>query len=886
MFVHPKTGKNIRVLNTDASRWKDQKTLAFSATVTPWDSVWTTHLQDGSAPTFRILLGKHSVSALKDATKSRYIFTDTPDSVTKRLGFIPLEDLHLSFPQLGDEWDGTAEDAAAMIAHLFHYQRFYTGEFTNQRLRIPIHRTAPEPLWLITQTYKPQSAARAKEIDGCLQRNLENHLISGILLLNESPCAPTNSPTYQTTKPNQTKPNQTKLKEEIIGHRITYADVFKAIESLPENALVVFANADICLDPVSWRSLWDVNLQDVCIALLRYDVPSSGCLEDATLFGPRADSQDTWVVRAADIKSRTLTQFDIPFGTMGCDNAFALEMLRQKFCVINPCHTLITWHFHSSGIRTYDKDDVIDRPMFHYIHPSGLHDMKPCLDIKPYIHHAYDPVTLNRQIKGRGAATWIHAMGKKGFSWKLDSTNPLIIKEKVLRLQNVYQTVQGLAYDSKTMYVGDGKDAQTVWAASPIRPLLSTLRSDQGFIIPWPKGAEKSRELYTLRYLSKVLRLRELCHGDFFCPESMQNLIKLFRWGSPLPLIKYEPDIQIWHGDAYVFPVEDDMISPNDIQALRKAVPWTEKVDVCRRIVLAGEFPGVEEVLEKTGEVFVVYPGKTSPERMLACLSGAWAIVCPSGFEASAWNWMLPKGAYVFEVDSNDDASLNISAAANLEHRFVSADTILDEIFDDDSPVVWVPVADGFFSHPGDGARELIDMWASKRYIQKKEHPTAKLCWWGEVGSVLLYDRFTQACRLAAPSAEREYTTALFSDDWFWSRNPKIVEEFIEQGFHTTPWEKRTGYAVISGVQDTLVSLSNSLYVKDAPQDVIIEALAMGCIPVCEVPFLKEGEHYIRAEASLSREEWERISANGHRWWKENCSCDGSFQLVQKLATK
>ena len=246
---------------------------------------------------------------------------------------------------------------------------------------------------------------------------------------------------------------------------------------------------------------------------------------------------------------------------------------------------------------------------------------------------------------------------------------------------------------------------------------------------------------------------------------------------------------------------------------------------------------------------------------------------------------MLPKGAYVFEVDSKDDASLNISAAAGLEHRFVSADTILDEIFDDDSPVVWVPMADGFFSHPGDVARELIDMWASKRYIQKKEHPTAKLCWWGEVGSVLLYDRFTQACRLAAPSAEREYTTALFSDNWFWSRNPKIVEEFIEQGFHTTPWEKRTGYAVISGVQDTLVSLSNSLYVKDAPQDVIIEALAMGCIPVSEVPFLKEGEHYTKAD-TLSRDDWERISANGHRWWKENCSCDGSFQLVQKLATK
>jgi len=529
MFLHPKTGKNIRVLNTDASRWKDQKTLAFSSTVTPWDSVWTTPLEDGSAPTFRILLGKHSVSALKEATKSRYIFTDTPDSVTKRLGFLPLEDLHLSFPQLDDEWDGSAEDAAAMIAHLFHYQRFYTGDFTNQRLQIPIHRSGPEPLWLITQTYKPQNAVREKEINSCLQRNMNNHLISGILLLNESPCAP--------------KGHQTKLKEEIIGHRITYADVFKAIESLPENALVVFANADICLDPTSWRSLWDVNLQDVCIALLRYDVPSSGSLEDATLFGPRADSQDTWVVRAADIKSRTFgPEFDIPFGTMGCDNAFALEMLRKKFCVINPCHTLITWHFHSSGIRTYDKDDVIDRPMFHFIHPSGLHDMKPCLDIKPYITHTFASEILHRPIRGRGAATWIHTMGKKGSSWKLDSTHPLTIpNQQVMRLQNVFQTTQGLAYDSKNMYVGTGKDAQTTWASSPIRPLLPTLKSEQGFIIPWPKDAETKKEIYILHYLSKVFRLRDLTgwkQSDFFCPDvqSIQSAVKLFRWGDLFPL--------------------------------------------------------------------------------------------------------------------------------------------------------------------------------------------------------------------------------------------------------------------------------------------------------------------------------------------------------------
>ena len=119
---------------------------------------------------------------------------------------------------------------------------------------------------------------------------------------------------------------------------------------------------------------------------------------------------------------------------------------------------ITSWHYHQSNVRTYDKDDVIDRTTFHYIHPSGLHDMKPLLDKKSYVNHVYPSVTLETPIRGKGATTWIHSMGKQGKEWKLDGSISFP-EERVLRLQSVFQTPQGLAYDSNTMYVGD-KEAQ------------------------------------------------------------------------------------------------------------------------------------------------------------------------------------------------------------------------------------------------------------------------------------------------------------------------------------------------------------------------------------------------------------------------------------------
>jgi hypothetical protein len=81
-----------------------------------------------------------------------------------------------------------------------------------------------------------------------------------------------------------------------------------------------------------------------------------------------------------------------------------------------------------------------------------------------------------------------------------------------------------------------------------------------------------------------------------------------------------------------------------------------------------------------------------------------------------------------------------------------------------------------------------------------------------------------------------------------------------------------------------------------------IECMAMGCVPVCApevdmdsyaVPPV-EGVHYLRVSgpeearakvAAMKEEDWLRMSMAGRAWWKENCSCEGSFALTKKLIT-
>ena len=213
-----------KILQTDASLWKEKKTLCFSGTYSKhYDTVWTDRLSDGSWPTFLI-----SDTAYGD---SRLVL-----GRIKRSNVLHLPSIHETFAHLSP-WDGTTQHAVALLAELLCY-RVVTGEGSKS------------PLWLITQTWTPTNTKRAAEIQICLERNIENPLIDKIILLNETPQKITNIT-------NITNLTNKKVEERIIGKRLTYADVMRAILTFPPEVIVVFANADIYFDS-TLLNLWKI----------------------------------------------------------------------------------------------------------------------------------------------------------------------------------------------------------------------------------------------------------------------------------------------------------------------------------------------------------------------------------------------------------------------------------------------------------------------------------------------------------------------------------------------------------------------------------------------------------------------------------------------------
>lgn len=974
LAYHPVSGKEIRVIQTDVSIWKDRKTIVYAENSRVYDTVFCS-----GSPTYRVQLEPAGVADLQEASRnSRLLFLSNralsmigPEKF-KTLGIenvLNMEELHNLFPHLGPEWDGTLEDAVVMIASLMRYKCLgglkdtWSSRASTLGL-IQVDGAAPR-LWWLTQYYVPSNAKRRREIQTCLQRNSKSKLIDKIILLNEEKVA---------LGPLGPVP----VEQRVIGGRLTYADVIRAAAEFPSDVIVAFANADICIDDESWADLWRVNLEDKFLALLRYDVPESGRVEDAQIFGPRADSQDTWVIRVADIVKRGAAELaktlDFHFGRMGCDNVVALDMLRQKFMVVNPALSLKTWHFHSSGLRLYDKNDVIERPVFHYIVPSGFHDLRPVLSFdKDEIVSSFKPAPLMRYVRGSGATKWLSAANKVNVEnpMKMENANTIVPgAETILTVRNCFQTPSGLVFDKERLLIGSALRAHTLWASAQVSALTPSLECKRGLVAPWPEGAEKVREIYVLKYLSKILQLGSGSAAasasalakdgwEFFCPEKREIIeaMESFDWrAGRLPVIKHDTDIVVWCHEARCFPPsENECVLAEDVDALRKSVR-SRQTDVLAgdrlRLVVVEDGSvmtesGVrdfEELADERFDIRVVYPGRTSAHRMTETLSGAWGIVCSGEIQACGWNWMLPVGAYCFEVgvsgSSGAAEALGISAASGLQHRFCLVGGLYDEVckeelawrkdnvaVDSSLPLIWMPRADmeGYFAHPGDSFREMVRLWEKAGLCRVKEHISATMVWWGDVGKdgVLLYDRPNHDWRLAAPAAEKEWRFALFGNPkpsssgkaapwFFWPRRPELVEAF-ENMTVLKGWDQRDAGIVFYGKIENKVqerrrggdwssacskwvmargdephSLSQQEYLEALSSARFglclagygykchreIECMAVGCVPICapDVDMSSyadppvEGVHYIRATSPAAASD--SVGAMGQAEWE------------------
>jgi hypothetical protein len=194
---NPKTGAPIRILRSDASLWRNKKTLVWlheQDAAVPWDRwdtvcVGVSEIQAWKAKGKRVdcfLLDESNQEAIDfflALNPQDYKLMFIPKALVLAIGIqrfrslqisnvIVMEEAHLMYPFVGAEWDRSKEDGVLMIAAILR-TGFVSGvsveaarwaQFAS--LGVPLQRTTEVPmeLWYITQYYKPEKARRAREI--------------------------------------------------------------------------------------------------------------------------------------------------------------------------------------------------------------------------------------------------------------------------------------------------------------------------------------------------------------------------------------------------------------------------------------------------------------------------------------------------------------------------------------------------------------------------------------------------------------------------------------------------------------------------------------------------------------------------------------------------
>jgi hypothetical protein len=357
--------------------------------------------------------------------------------------------------------------------------------------------------WLIQQYFHHKSVRRSREIFQCLEKNISCPYIDNILLLNEE---------YYSEIPNNNK-----IKIINHPHRLTYYDVFKkAIEIIPKNDILIFSNSDIYFDE-SLLNLWRIELEKrrLFLALLRWE-------EDGSIFGPRCDSQDSWIC-ARNCLDFNITQeeYDFPFGKPGCDNAITTIMMKHKFLVVNPAYTIKTHHLHSSNLRNYDPKDILYRPIYVYVEPSAIHSLHV---LKSFDEYSNIPINIKNNLQklmgesfsrsiesvnDTHLATCITMLQRNGYNGYSHNSNNLFSPNKlfcdIYNLKDGFATSSGLIYTFKEIW-GGIQQWEQLWNVSKVDIFTPSIYVPRLLVYPIDTS-DLTLSSWILNYLPRVYYL-------------------------------------------------------------------------------------------------------------------------------------------------------------------------------------------------------------------------------------------------------------------------------------------------------------------------------------------------------------------------------------------
>lgn len=583
-----------------------------------------------------------------------------------------LSDLHAQYPFIGPAWDGTVEDAVAIYASLIRYQRVVGLNVEKlsdgRQAQLALHSIkcancdvggVTEPsCTLVTQFYKPGSGRRFRELKEVLEKNCACPWIDHIVLLNEQDY----SVEWSGFK------GAEKIQQIVIGERLTYAHFLRyATEESVKNTYLILSNADIYFG-IELRELWKVDMCDKMFALLRWDVQTDGRVE---LFGPRNDSQDSWIFLSDSVKRRTwdYDKFEYTLGTLGCDNKFMTDIVRMKFVVSNPALTIKSYHLHMSNSRTYDKNTRLTPDVFILMEPSVLLDTLHITNLGRKPVKILTNGSVEFEVKSStpsNAIIYCTALEKGGrFKWNATEQNSYFDRIPVYEWTNASVTGNGLVYDMWNIYKGPSSVTDIFWKQADIHAFTPMQKRSIMIAIPLKDtSCFHNFDRYCVEYLSRVIRvIKEFgLQGSisFWIPPQFESLMGQFDFdvlGCSIDGARYNGETTVYADRVIGILPDTHEIGKEDVEGLQQLCPYWEQSPIhkIKKCVIVMDHVFTQDFCKEVSKLFegwnmcTLNAGSAGVQDEIL---GASACIFFGGPNTStAWSklWALPTGCAILE---------------------------------------------------------------------------------------------------------------------------------------------------------------------------------------------------------------------------------------------
>jgi hypothetical protein len=755
---HPITGKPIRILRTEASISRDKKTLVYltgdadkSARWNRWQTIVSD--REGLAVLEETMVVPNHVILWNRLSDEEIVFWKgwltihakevhiviLSQTIANQLGSDILEKINvLCYNEMFDLYpfietpltdDSSLLQIIYATATIFRYNEVYHSksnygtrdkevlkaikcyESHGGKINSTLLEASIVPKFVLIQQYFEHSLSRrAREIKECLLRNIKNPYIDEIHLLNEKAFQPTNDWL-----------KHPKVRETVIVNRISYDAVFNHIKSnVGPNTIVAFSNSDIYFGS-EIRHLYSISLSKRFLSLLRWDdhnmpqiQPGSVDWQESKIFGPRPDSQDTWIVLSDDVTfNPNIDDFQIPFGKPGCDNAINVAMLKQKFLVCNPAYTIKTYHMHLSATRNYNPQDIVEKPIYLYIDPTIIQEYQQVKDLQPWLkipQSSKQTATVFRQIKyvNENSAKTICTMLRREKKWfyNVDEKNDFVYETDFVpntyNLESKFTSPNGLVYGMNQIFIDKNEQWLKKWETANINILATTLHVPNLLAMEFTEEMNRNISLWCTQYLAPALRIRNqiyaksgekpeflVCQRDSF-PEFLSSLA----WqpaGEKVRFVPYDEKLQYYADSLWVVEPRqtEARIQPDDIATLRQLIPSYLKTEQKEKSTVIFAMEGDEDILSKSWFERIqltTFKGwrvnrigsKTTAKEIMQVLAGADVLIGQSDSEWSplSWMWCLPEKATVIEVmrDTKPKGeNIHLAAVSGLQYLLIVA---------------------------------------------------------------------------------------------------------------------------------------------------------------------------------------------------------------------